>query len=276
MDAFEYDHYTSIRRPNTEVDATGFEVEADSRPVGRLYALGHVVFVQPKKIQVKGRGRTAATLPAKSRGVAPGAPCAAPALKQGARNSSDSEESQEDSEGSEGSGAEEAASVQPEEPWARSKSGRALAPPPWRNNLYSGRRPEEQEPRERPQGRGEGRKSSWAPLGKSTTTPWRSLQADAADEAAAFRRSKRDAASKREWPDPPKDARGDARGASCSPPYGEDDDGQGAFYPRPRGVGPKHKEWDTSIGAWVPKGQSRGKPDPSSSPNPNPEPAPYP
>ena len=209
MDAFEYDHYTAIRRPNTEVDATGFEVEADSRPVGRLYALGHVVFVQPKKIQVKGRGRTAAAMSAKSRGVAPGAPCAAPAYKQGARNSSDSEESQEDSEGSEGSGAEAAASVQPEEPWARSKSGRALAPPPWRNNLYSGRRPEEQEPRERPQGPGQGeaRKSSWAPLGKSSTTSWRSLQADAADEAAASaasRRSKRDAAARREWPDSPK------------------------------------------------------------------------
>jgi len=207
MDAFEYDHYTAIRRPNTEVDATGFEADADSRPVGRLYALGHVVFVQPKKIQVKERGRTPATLSAKSLGVAPSATRAAPAYKPAARNSSDSEESQEDSEGSEGSGAEEAASVQPEEPWARSKSGRALAPPPWRNNLYSGRRPEnaQQEPGERPrpaQSQGQGRKSSWA--GKSTAS-WRSLQAD---EAAAFRRSKRDAASKKEWPDPPKDARG--------------------------------------------------------------------
>ena len=207
MDAFEYDHYTSIRRPNTGIDANDCEVDADSRPVGRLYALGHVVFVQPKKVKVKGRGRAAATLSAKSRGVAPGAPPAAPAYKQAVRNSSGSDDSQEASEGSEGSAAEEAASAQPEEPWARSKSGRALAPPPWRSLHPGGRRPEDapeeaREPRPRPQGQGQGRKSSWA--GKSTAS-WRSLQADAADEAAAFRRSKREAAAKREWPDPPRD-----------------------------------------------------------------------
>ena len=37
-------------------------VTNDERPVGRLYALGHVVLVQPKKIQVKKRGRTLATM----------------------------------------------------------------------------------------------------------------------------------------------------------------------------------------------------------------------
>lgn len=30
------------------------------------------------------------------------------------------------------------------------------------------------------------------------------------------------------------------------------------FYPRPRGNGPKDKEWDTSIGAWVAIGTSKG------------------
>ena len=75
-----------------------------------------------------------------------------------------------------------------------------------------------------------------------------------------------------------------------TPRSGEDSDGgQEAFFPRPRGVGPKNKaqppeltltltqtlslplilpltptptpnqDWDTSIGEWVPKGQSKGK-----------------
>ena len=79
MDEFEDDDFTSIRRPDTEAVRPDFQVEGDNRPVGRLYALGHVVFVQPKKIQVKGRGRTSATMAAKSRGATPGAPRSVPA-----------------------------------------------------------------------------------------------------------------------------------------------------------------------------------------------------
>ena len=104
MDEFEDDDFTSIRRPDTEAVRPDFQVEGDNRPVGRLYALGHVVFVQPKKIQVKGRGRTSATMAAKSRGATPGAPRSVPAAakpsqaKQGARSKEAQEEQGSDSE----------------------------------------------------------------------------------------------------------------------------------------------------------------------------------
>ena len=104
MDEFEDDDFTSIRRPDTEAVRPDFQVEGDNRPVGRLYALGHVVFVQPKKIQVKGRGRTPATMAAKSRGTTPGAPRSVPAAakpsqaKQGARSKDAQEEEGSDSE----------------------------------------------------------------------------------------------------------------------------------------------------------------------------------
>ena len=102
MDEFEDDDFTSIRRPDTEAVRPDFQVEGDNRPVGRLYALGHVVFVQPKKIQVK--GRTPATMAAKSRGATPGAPRSVPAAakpsqaKQGARSKDAQEEQGSDSE----------------------------------------------------------------------------------------------------------------------------------------------------------------------------------
>lgn len=229
MEVVEYDHFTSIRKSHTEIDATGCEVDADSRPVGRLYALGHVVFVQPKKIKQKGRGRTAATVSTGSRGGAVrAAPATAPAYNKQARNCSESEESQEDSEGSEGSGAEEAGSLQPgtaEELTQRSKSGRPLAPPPWRSQ-------EDAQEEQRQGGRGRSLSSAWG-VRKSCGTAgasWRSLQADAAEELA--RCSKRDPASKREWPDPPREPRG---GAATSPPNDDGGDGDQAFYPRPRG-----------------------------------------
>ena len=101
MDEFEDDDFTSIRRPDTEAVRPDFQVEGDNRPVGRLYALGHVVFVQPKKTQVKGRGRAPATMAAKSRGATPGAPRSVPAAakpsqaKQGGLSASNSEEGQE-------------------------------------------------------------------------------------------------------------------------------------------------------------------------------------
>ena len=104
MDEFEDDDFTSIRRPDTEAVRPDFQVEGDNRPVGRLYALGHVVFVQPKKIQVKGRGRTSATTAAKSRGATPGAPRSVQAAakpsqaKQGARSKEAQEEQGSDSE----------------------------------------------------------------------------------------------------------------------------------------------------------------------------------